>query len=92
MDVTLLGMMTTALQVNVNTVGAEDGATEGAMDMVGAEVGVREGGPEMHVDRPELVHAGYTQAGVEAKGPVPNVIPEQFSITAILRLLQLRNA
>jgi hypothetical protein len=68
-------MMTTASQVNVNTVGAEEGATEGAMegvmdmvgaiDMVGAEVGVCEGGPELHVDRPEPAHAGYTQAGVE---------------------------
>jgi len=118
MDVTVFGMMTTALQVNVNTVGAEEGATEGAMegvidgitegsrdgaregatdgstdgtkegamDMVGAEVGVREGGPEVHVDRPEPAHAGYTQAESPSKGVVPNVIPAQYSITAILRL------
>jgi hypothetical protein len=51
------------------------------------------------VDRPEPVgvsfaHAGYTQTGkVLEKGPDPtNVIPAQYSITAILRLLQRPNA
>ena len=72
--------------------GATEGATEGAMDMVGAEVGIREGGPEMHVGRPEPAQAGYTQAEVETKVSIPNEVPAQFSITAILRRLQSRNA
>jgi len=36
------------------------------------------------VDRPEPPHAGYTQAGVEAKGVVPNEIPTQFSMITIV--------
>jgi hypothetical protein len=44
------------------------------------------------VDRPEAVHAGYTQAGVEEKGELTNVIAAQFSMYAILSLLQPENA
>ena len=57
-------------------------------------MGVRERGSELHVDLPEAVHAGYTQnePEVEVKTVVPNVIPAQFSITAISRRLQPLNA
>jgi len=47
--------------------GSIDGSTDGLSDgeiEEGAEVGLCEGGPELHVDRPEAAHAGYTQAGV----------------------------
>ena len=74
--------------------GAEKGKVDGRTDgidgptlgptvgiEVGTEVGVSERGSELHVDRPEPAQAGYTQAGVEAKGVVPNeVIPAQFSM------------
>jgi hypothetical protein len=79
----------------IETIGAnEDGEPERALKVgedevkLGAEVGVREGGPELHVSRPDPAHAGYTQAGVEEKGPAPNVIPAQYSIIAIVSLLQ----
>jgi len=45
-----------------------------------------------HVFRPEDGHAGYTQAGVDEKGVVPNVIPAQFTMIAVVSLLQLANA
>jgi len=76
--------------------GLIDGSTDGLTDGIdepnlgptvgidGAEVSVSEGGPEMHVDRPEPAQAGYTQAGVEAKDPVPNEIPTQFSMITIV--------
>ena len=72
-----------------------DGAAEG--DKVGedgAEVGVSDRGSELQVDRPEFAHAGYTQAGgvFEGNGVVPNVIPAQYSMIAILSVLQARNA
>ena len=58
----------------------------------GAEGGKSGRGSEMHVDRPDAAHAGYTQAGVDEKGVVPNVIPAHFSIIAVVSLLQLANA
>jgi hypothetical protein len=69
--------------------GATDGVKDGAID--GSILGVSERGSELHVDRPEPTQAGYTQAGVKEKVSTPNVIPLQYSIIAILRLLQLRN-
>ena len=69
--------------IDGSTDGLSDGVTEGAEE--GAEVGVGEGGPEMHVGRPVPAHSGYTQAGVEAKGVVPNeLIPAQFSMMTIV--------
>ena len=54
----------------------------------GVEVGVSDHGSELHVDRPDAAQAGYTQAGVDKKGVVPNVIPAHFSMIAIESLLQ----
>ena len=93
MDVIVFGMITTAWQRNVNTLGLIDGIDEGTLlGMIegtllgpvegkkegvdgaevgknegddGAEVGVNDRGSELHVDRSESAHAGYTQAGVE---------------------------
>jgi len=63
----------------------------------GAEVGLTDGdndrGSELHVERPEPAHAGYTQAAVSpTKGDDPKLIPAQFSIITTLRLLQKENA
>ena len=59
---------------------------------MGVEVGEGEGRPDSHVDKPEPAHAGYTQAGVEANGVVPNVIPAQYSMIAVVSALQLLKA
>ena len=72
--------------------GKKEGVMEGAEGvMEGAEVGVSERGSELHVDKPEAVHAGYTQAGAERKGELPNAIPTQFSMITILSLLHIWN-
>ena len=66
--------------------GTTDGLTVGAI--LDSTDGESERGSELHVDKPEPAHAGYTQAGVEANGVVPNVIPAQFSMTAVESLVQ----
>jgi len=57
--------------------------------MDGAELGASVGEREIHVARPEAVHAGYAQAAVSPrKGVVPKTIPAQFCMITIFRAVQ----
>jgi len=84
-------MTTTAWQANTYTLGLIDGVKDGSMD--GDMEGSADGRPETHVDRPDAAQAGYTQAGVEAKGSLPKeLIPAQFSMMTTSNVEQKPNA
>jgi len=52
--------------------------------VMGILLGDKEGKLELQVERPEAIHAGYTQQErSDKKGVVPNTILLQFCITAI---------